>query len=261
MKSRVTKLAKLFLFPLVALLAACGSQKDIVYMQNDQYGQDEAILNMNKIKIQPHDQVSIIVSCKEPELASLFNLKQPNGSGGTTSGNRLAYTVDDEGDITFPMLGKIHIAGLTRDEISKKISDLLINEQWISDPIVTVEFANLHFSALGEVASPGCYSITNDKINLLEALSMAGDLTIHGEREIIVIREQNGKRVKYLVDLRDKNLYDSPVFYLQQNDVIYVQPDKSIARQAADNPNNFKSIALWMSIASFLSTMAVLIFK
>ncbi len=245
---------------LMLLVSSCSTPRNIAYMQNDQYGLQESILNMNKIKIQPQDQVSIIVSCKEPELATLFNLKQP---AGNPSGNnqRMGYTVDDAGDIFFPMLGQVHIAGLTRNEISKKISDLLIKGQWISDPIVTVEFINLHFSVLGEVGAPGSYSITNDKITLLEGLALAGDLTMHGEREITVIREQGGERIKYNVDLRSKDLYDSPVYYLQQNDIIYVRPDKTIARQAADNPNNWKSIGLWISIASFISSMAVLIFK
>lgn len=258
--------------PFVALalgFASCTASKDILYMQNDTYGQEEAIVNLNSIKVQPQDQVSIVVSCKEPELASLFNLMQAqnrlgqrsSNSSGSSNGNVSVYTVDKDGYIEFPVIGQIHIAGLDRQEISRKIADLLIKGDWISDPIVTVEFANLHFSVLGEVGSPGTYAISNDKMTILEGLSMAGDLTPHGEREVVVVREQNGKRTRYIVDLRDKDLFESPAYYLQQNDVIYVKPDKVVARQAADNPNNFKSIALWMSMASFVATMAVLIFK
>ncbi len=255
----IRSLYKLTLFLTILTLSACGIHKDLVYMQDDEYGQQEEILNLNKIKVQPQDQLSIIVSCKEPELAALFNLKRTNTSSGENS--KLVYTVDESGDISFPVLGKIHISGLTRDQISTKIADLLILGEWISDPVVIVEFANLHFSAIGAVNSPGAYSITNDKLTLLEALAMAGDLSPNGERQIIVIREQDGQRIKHMVDLRDKNLFESPVYYIQQNDVIYVKPDKKIARQAADNPNDFKSIGLWMSIVTFLSTMAVLIFK
>ncbi len=244
---------------MILTLSACGIHKDLVYMQDDEYGQQEEILNLNKIKVQPQDQLSIIVSCKEPELAALFNLKRTSTSGGENG--KLVYTVDESGAISFPVLGKIQISGLTRDQISTKIADLLIQGEWISDPVVIVEFANLHFSAIGAVNSPGAYSITNDKLTLLEALAMAGDLSPNGERQIIVIREQDGQRIKHMVDLRDKNLFESPVYYIQQNDVIYVKPDKKIARQAADNPNDFKSIGLWMSIVTFLSTMAVLIFK
>lgn len=255
----IRSLYKLTLFLMILTLSACGIHKDLVYMQDDEYGQQEEILNLNKIKVQPQDQLSIIVSCKEPELAALFNLKRTSTSGGENG--KLVYTVDESGAISFPVLGKIQISGLTRDQISTKIADLLIQGEWISDPVVIVEFANLHFSAIGAVNSPGAYSITNDKLTLLEALAMAGDLSPNGERQIIVIREQDGQRIKHMVDLRDKNLFESPVYYIQQNDVIYVKPDKKIARQAADNPNDFKSIGLWMSIVTFLSTMAVLIFK
>ena len=259
MKSQIKILSKAILSIAILALSACTTHKDLIYMQNDRYGQSESILNLNKIKVQPQDQLRIIVSCKEPKLASLFNLKDNSGSNSGTS--QLSYTVDDNGDINFPELGKIHISGLTRDEISTKIADLLIKGEWISDPIVTVEFSNLHFSAIGAVGAPGTYSITNDKLTLLEALSMAGDLSNNGEREIIVIREQNGKRIKHLVDLRDNDIFDSPVFYIQQNDVIYVKPDEKIARQAADNPNDYKSLGMWFSILSFLMTTSILIFK
>lgn len=256
---------------LMLLVSSCSTPRNIAYMQNTVFGQEEAIANLNEIKIQPHDQLSIVVSCKEPELAQLFNLVQTNkrlgnisSSGNSTSissGSVSVYTVSNTGNINFPVLGEIHVEGLTREEISKKISDALIKGKWISDPIVTVEFTNLHFSVIGEVGHPGTYNISNDHINLFEALSMAGDLTIHGNREIIIVREENGNRLKYLVDLKDHNIFESPVFYLKQNDIIYVAPNNALARQAEDNPNNLKSISLWISIASFISTMAVLIFK
>lgn len=250
------------------LAASCSSTKDIAYMQGSTYGQEEIVMNLNEIKIQPQDKLSIVVSCKEPELARLFNLVQTTNRVGQESylqqsdGRVSVYTVDSEGDIEFPMLGKVHIAGLTREEISEKIASDLIKGKWVSDPVVTVEFANLHFSVVGEVKRPGTYAISNDRVTLLEAISQAGDLTPYGEREIMVIREQDGKRTKYNVDLKDsENLFASPAYYLQQNDVIYVQPNKTVARQAADNPNNLRSISLWTSIASLLTTVAVLIFK
>lgn len=171
------------------------------------------------------------------------------------------YTVDSNGDIEFPVLGKVHIAGLTRQQVSEKIARDLIQGKWVSDPVVTVEFANLRFSVVGEVNSPGTYPIVNDRMTLLEAIAKAGDLTPFGEREIMVIREEGGKRVKYLVNLKDNTMFESPAYYLQQNDVIYVQPNKAVARKAEDNPNNLKSISLWTSIASLLTTVAVLIFK
>ncbi len=251
---------------LMLLVSSCSTPRNIAYMQNTVFGQEEAIANLNEIKIQPKDKLSIVVSCKEPELARLFNLVQASnrvGQEGTqqSDGRVSVYTVDSYGDIMFPVLGKVHIAGLTREQISEKIAQELINGKWVSDPIVTVEYANLHFSVVGEVTSPGTYAISNDQVTLLEALSKAGDLTPYGEREITVIREEGGKRIKYLVDLRDNNLFESPAYYLKQNDIIYVQPNKAVARQAEDNPNNLKSISMWISIASFLTTIAVLIFK
>lgn len=262
LKNIATTAALLFML----LVSSCSTPRNIAYMQNTVFGQEEAIANLNEIKIQPKDKLSIVVSCKEPELARLFNLVQASNRVGQESsqqsdGNVSVYTVDSYGDITFPVLGKVHIAGLTREQISEKIAQDLINGKWVSDPIVTVEYANLHFSVVGEVTNPGTYAISNDQVTLLEALSKAGDLTPYGEREITVIREEGGKRIKYLVDLRDNNLFESPAYYLKQNDIIYVQPNKAVARQAEDNPNNLKSISMWISIASFLTTIAVLIFK
>lgn len=251
---------------LLLLASSCSSPENIAYMQNTVYGQEDVIANLSEIKIQPHDQLTIVVSCKEPELVQLFNLVQVNKQVGQTGrqsqGNNVsAYTVNGNGDINFPVLGRIHIAGLNRDQISGKIAKALTDGKWIADPMVSVEFANLHFSIVGEVASPGTYAIADDKMTLLEAISKAGDLTEYGEREITVIREQDGKRKKYLVDLKDRNLFESPAYYIQQNDVIYVRPNKAVARRSEDNPNNLKSISLWTSIASLLTTVAVLIFK
>ncbi len=235
-------------------------------MQNAVFGQEEAVLNLNEIKVQPQDRLSIVISCKEPELARQFNLVQTENRVGQSDqqqsqGRVSVYTIDSEGNIEFPVLGKIHIAGLNRQQISEKIADTLKEGRWINDPVVSVEFANLHFSVVGEVKSPGTYAISNDKMTLLEGIAKAGDLTEFGEREVIVVREHDGKRKKYLVDLKDNSLFDSPAYYLQQNDVIYVQPNKAVARKAEDNPNNLKSISLWTSIASLITTIAVLVFK
>ena len=252
---------------LLAAASSCSTPKNIAYFQDAAYGKEEAVVNMNTIKVQPQDRLSIVVSCKEPELARLFNLVQTQNRVGQESstqqsdGRVSSYTVDSNGDIEFPVLGKVHIAGLTRQQVSEKIARDLIQGKWVSDPVVTVEFANLRFSVVGEVNSPGTYPIVNDRMTLLEAISKAGDLTPFGEREIMVIREEGGKRVKYLVNLKDNTMFESPAYYLQQNDVIYVQPNKAVARKAEDNPNNLKSISLWTSIASLLTTVAVLVFK
>lgn len=265
---KIRKVLEAAALTLLLTATSCTGIQDITYMQDAVYGREEIVTESRPIRVQPHDKISIVVSCKEPELARLFNLVQTTNLVGQdgeqksqSQGHVSVYTVDDKGDIEFPVLGKVHIAGLTRDEISGKLSEELIKGKWVSDPVVTVEYANLHFSVVGEVKAPGTYAITNDRITLLEAISRAGDLTPYGEREVTVIREKDGKRIKYLVDLRDNSMFESPAYYLQQNDVVYVKPNGAIARQAADNPNNLKSIALWTSIASLLTTVAVLVFK
>ena len=178
------------------------------------------------------------------------------------NGEISGYTLDDKGNIDFPSVGTLHIAGMTKSQIAALVKQRLIQENLINDPVVTVEFMNLYFSVLGEVKTPGKYAITKDQITLLEAISMAGDLSIYGKRDaIFVIREENGKRVTHWVDIRSKDLFNSPVYYLRQNDVIYVQPNKVRAGQSTINENSVKSVSLWISIGSFLSSLGVLLFK
>ena len=133
----------------------------------------------------------------------------------------------------------------------------------INDPVVTVEFSNLYISVLGEVNNPGRYGIDRDKITLLDAIGMAGDLTIYGKRQnVVVMREEEGKQLFYRVDLTSvDDLYSSPVYYLQQKDVVYVEPNETRARQSTVNGNNVRSTSFWVSIASLLTSVAVLIFK
>ena len=145
---------------------------------------------------------------------------------------------------------------MTRSQIAALVKQRLKEENLVNDPVVTVEFMNLSFSVLGEVKTPGKYSISKDYITLLEAISMAGDLTIYGKRDaIFVIREEKGERVTHWVDLK------SPVYYLKQNDVVYVQPNKVRAGQSTLNENSVKSVGLWISIGSFLTSLGVLLFK
>ena len=151
---------------------------------------------------------------------------------------------------------------MTKSQIAALVKQKLIDENLVKDPVVTVEFMNLYFSVLGEVKSPGKYSITKDQITLLEAISMAGDLSIYGKRNaVFVIREENGERVTHWADLRSKDVFNSPVYYLKQNDVIYVQPNKVRAGQSTLNENSVKSVSMWITIASFLTSLGVLIFK
>lgn len=251
------------------LLTSCNTSKEILYFQDVVVNQSEGIEGARDITVQPKDQISIVVSSKDPQLAALFNLTRvqyragaADLRGNNNNGEVSGYTLDDKGDIDFPVLGSLHIAGMTKSQISKLIKKRLIAEDWVKDPVVTVEFMNLYFSVLGEVKNPGKYAITKDQITLLEAISMAGDLTIFGKRDaIFVVREENGKRVIHWVDLRSTFIFHSPVYYLKQNDVVYVQPNKVRAGQSTLNENNVKSVGLWVSIGSFLTSLGVLLFK
>lgn len=257
---------------LVVLLASCSTSKKIVYFQDVEVNKPETIVGARDITVQPKDQISILVSSRDPQLAALFNLVQAqtrlgvgtNGSANSTTGNNSVsgYTLDNKGNIDFPVLGTLHIGGMTKKQIADLVKERLIKENLVKDPVVTVEFMNLYFSVLGEVSAPGKYNISKDQITLLEAISMAGDLTIYGKRDaIFVIREENGNRITHWVDIRSKNFFNSPAYYLKQNDVVYVRPNKVRAGQSTINENNVKSVGLWISLASFLTSLGVLIFK
>lgn len=252
------------------MLASCHTEEKILYFQDVELGKVENITNAVDIKLQPQDQISIVVNSKDSELASLFNLVRARQTLGNTTGNVFAsnqgeiagYTIDDAGYIDFPQVGKVKVAGMTKNQVADYIKGILVDRNLCADAIVTVEYLNLNVSVFGEVSKPGRYSITKDRLTILEALSMAGDLTIHGRRDnIYVVREEAGKRVTYSVDIRSKDIFNSPVFYLQQNDAIYVHPSKVRAGQSNINENSFKSVSLWVSFASLICTVATLVFK
>lgn len=249
-------------------LASCKTYKNINYIQDVQVNTTESIAENQGIRIQPKDMLSIVVSSKTPELAMAFNLpvvtyqagsEVVSGAGST---RLIGYVVDNDGNIDFPLLGKIQVAGLTRWQLQELIKQQIVNAGLMKELVVTVEFMNFKVSIMGEVNAPGSYTINGDKVTILEALSMAKDLTIFGKRDgVYVIREENGKRTTYNVDLRSVDLFNSPAYYLRQNDVVYVEPNKVRAGQSTINENSLKSVSLWISISSFLTSLAVLIFK
>lgn len=267
MQMRLKKL--LAITAAVMLAAGCSTT---TYMQVD-YLQDlnrETTLEMKENKgivIQPQDQLSIVVSSRNPELSAALNKPVASYQAGSEinatnvgSYRLLGYVVNNDGNIEFPMLGEIHVAGLNRWELQDLIKSKVIDAGILLDPIVTVEFMNFRISVMGEVNSPGTYNVTGDKITLLGALSLAKDLTIYGRRDnVTVIREQNGQRSVYKVDLRKSNIFDSPAYYLQQNDVIYVYPNSVRAGQSTINENYFKSGNFWISLSSVAITVTNLI--
>jgi polysaccharide export outer membrane protein len=227
-------------------------------------GKFTKIPEIPELIIQPQDMLSIVVSSKEPELALPFNLPVISYQevGETYMQQRiLGYIVDKTGNIDFPVLGVLHIEGLTRTRLAQFIKEKIIAEGYVKNPVVTVQFMNFRVTVNGEVTRPGTYEIKNDHITLFEALSMAGDLTIYGRRDNVkVVREKNGERTTYQADLRAVNIFESPVYYLQQNDIIYVTPNRYRSNQT-NNAGQVQQISLWVSIASFLASVAVLVFR
>jgi polysaccharide export outer membrane protein len=211
--------------------------------------------------INQDDLLAIMVNSKDPELALPFNMPMVSYQLGSQSAPQqrvLGYLVDKEGNIDFPILGNLKVAGLTRMQLTSLIKNRLINEDLIKDPIITVQFLNFTVSVMGEVARPGSFTINSDRVTLLEALSMAGDLTIYGKRNrVAVIRETNGKRTVLFHDLRSSDIFESPCYYLQQNDIVYVEPNKARAGQSEINQNN--SVSVWLSAVSILASVAALI--
>ena len=269
----VIKMKNIFKFAVAALLAAaaisCNPQtyKQINYLQDIQ---NDTIMSMkvnSGIVIQPQDQLMIIVSSRTPALAAEFNLSAVNymaGSevlgGGSGYQRTVGYVVDNNGDINFPVLGTLHAAGKTRWELQEMIRDEIVDNGYIKDPVISVEFMNFKISVLGEVTAPGTYSIAGDKITIFQALALARDLTIYGKRDAVeVIREKGGKRQVYVLDLRDSDIFSSPGYYLQQNDVVYVTPNSVRAGQSTINENYFKSAGFWMALGNIGVTVTNLI--
>ena len=270
---KLTVLAGLFVG--ASVLSSCGTPKEVVYFQDMQPGTTEIRMTAPvEITIRPEDKISIIVNSRDPQLTDLFNLPyvarqlgvSTRNGGSSTYGNNQGisgYTVDAEGNIDFPVLGKIHVAGMKREEIARHIKDELIANNLVKDPVVTVEFMNLCISVLGEVNNPGRFNIDRDRITILDALSMAGDLTIYGNRfKVMVMRQEGDVQRVYGVNLTSgKHIYTSPVYYLQQNDVVYVEPNNVRARQSTVNGNNVRSTSFWISLASLLTSIGILIFN
>ena len=251
----------------VFALTSCATVKDIAYFQNRVANQPEKIDKHAGIVIQPKDILSIVVSSRNPELVAMFNLPVISYQAGsefqTTSISNLrlmGYAVDNEGNIDFPTLGKLNVAGMTRWQLSSMIKDRLISDGYLSDAVVTVEFMNFKISVLGEVNYPGTFSIEGDKVTVLQALSLARDLTIFGKREnVSVIREKNGERVIYEINLTDVNLFKSPAYYLQQNDIVYVEPSDIKARQSTTDDKSLRMTSIFVSGGSLLISLASLI--
>ncbi len=221
----------ILLTTLAALLTSCASSKKFVYLQDMEPGQHYPYKGTHEATVQCDDRIMITVDSKNPEVALPFNVKSGSFTMGTdgnvvSAGNAAqeGYRVDVNGNIYFPILGELHVAGLKVSEVTDMIRNKIIEGGYIKDPIVSLEFLNFKYSVIGAVANNGTYTIDGDRVTLLEAIARAGDLTKAARIDRVgVIREENGGRTIYMHDLRSKDIFDSPCFYLNQNDIVIVE--------------------------------------
>lgn len=218
----------------VLIFTSCASRKSFVYLQDMEMGTKYPISTKYEAVIHDDDRLSITVSSKNPELAIPFNISGGSvqvGNDGTisaaaaNSGKQGGYRVDVDGNIDFPILGKIHVAGMTVNDAKQLIREKIIAGNYISDPIVSIEFLNFKYTVLGAVGHNGTFTANGDRVTLLEAIANAGDLSSKAQtNRVAVIREINGERQMFMHDLTSKDIFESPCFYLQQNDIVYVEP-------------------------------------
>ena len=261
------KLAKTLVLPLFTaiLMASCGSQKDVPYFQNSTEVDLSKSQYLYDARIMPKDQLTITVSCIDDAAAAPFNMTVPTpyslNQRSTYSQPMLqSYLVDNDGNIQFPIIGRIHVGGLTKAEAERMIEEKI--KPYMSEaekPIVTVRIPGYQISVIGEVQRPGTFNVSREKITILEALAQAGDLTIWGQRtNVQLIREDaTGKKTVHFFDLTDANIINSPYYYLQQNDVVYVTPNKV----KAQNSNIGSMTTLWFSATSILISLTSLLYN
>lgn len=225
----------LFLASLLAvlLLSSCA-HKNFVYLQDMYRGQKYPFNDNYEAVVHKDDRLSITVSGKNPELAIPFNIYGGSfkvgidgsvSADGTAKVNEKGYRVDVDGNIDFPILGKLHVEGLKVSQVTELIKQKIEEGNYMKDPIVSIEFLNFKYTVLGAVGHSGTFTVDGDRITLLEAIAKAGDLSSKAKTDrVAVIRETNGERQMFMHDLRSKDVFKSPCFYLQQNDIVYVEP-------------------------------------
>ncbi len=262
------------------LVTSCKTPKDITYLQGFNNGDVMTVTPAKDITAQPGDRISILVHSKDAALAEQFNLPVQtrrtgqvltgtmasgmySANSGSGNGQTSSYVVDNFGDIEYPVLGTIHVADKTRHEISRMIESEIKSRKLIKDPTVTVEFLDHSITFLGAVSQPGRKIFDRDQLTLLEGIGLAGDLAITGQRtNVKVIRQEDGKERAYEVDLTNpESVYSSPVYYLQPNDIIYVEPNNMAKRSTTPMSSSAFTPAFWMSVLSFAASMVVLVAK
>lgn len=262
----IKRIYKIVMMVAVAALCACSTPKEITYFQDTDTGGRYAIAHDLDIRMRCNDKVSIVVHSRDAQLAQMFNLPvQSQRVGNVTGGNQgnqmSVYTVDNRGYIDFPGIGELNVLNKNREEVAAMIKSEITTRNLLKDPVVTVEFDNMFINVLGEVNKPGRYALTKDRVSVLDALGMAGDLTIQGQRRNVkVLRVENGARTVYNLDMTMlTEVVASPAYYLQQDDVVVVEPNDYKKRQTTVNGNNSRSASLYVSLGSLLMSVAALL--
>lgn len=252
------------------IFASCASRKDIQYLQDVDDMYTETVIPNSGIIIEPGDLLSIVVTSKDTELSSIFNMQpgtttyvqgMTNGSNNVNNvRNDMGYRVDSEGNIVFPVLGTLHAAGLNRVQLEDLIKQRILKEGMLKDFSVRVSFLNFRVSVLGDVAKLGNYAIADDHFNLLQLMAEVGGTNVTAEiEEVVVVREKNNKRQVYKVNLKSKDLFNSPAYYLQQNDVVYVIPNDRKAATRDANTSALQTVGFWTGLASFAASIGTMI--
>lgn len=246
----------------IVFIASCAPREKIVYFQNlEDYVSEN---NIEPTRFKPNDMISIIVSASNVESAIPFNLlsiarpvttaRSSQSLFGSGTSMEVPYMINSEGEIEFPVLGTIKIEGMS----TKELQEYLITElkEYIKDPIVNIRFLNFTITILGEVAIPGTYPVGGERISLPEALGLAGDMSIFGRRDnILVVREISGRKTYKYLDIRDPNILNSDYYYLQQHDIVYVEPNRAERQSSIFNRN----LSTYISVASLLLSLYVII--
>lgn len=281
MRRTFANILVIFYAAMLVVLQSCSSTREMAYITDAERDSAQQIITTYANSIHPGDQLYIYVYSETPESVIPFNQETHwiavergyvNSVSGSTNENVISetyrkgtvgqvsgYWVGDDGMIDFPVLGKLYVVGMTYDSLQAFIQQKLIAGEYLFDPVVTVSSMNFRVSVVGEVARPGEFHVQGDRLTLLEALAMCGDLTQYGVREkVVVVREKNGKAVPLVVDLTKKTLFDSECYYLQHNDIVYVEPNAKKKNQANYDPNLQHDIVSTFRLGTAISRLVYL---
>lgn len=268
-KERKIVMNRIFIAFAMALivLSSCKTREKVLYFQDAENWSSIKTKAIEPLTLLPGDKLSVVVtSSATPELAQKFNLPivtlQAGGTTRSYSNQISLYTIDENGCIDIPTLGRVKVQGLTRSQAAEHIQKEMRDGGHLRDAVVTISAYDQYVTIMGEVKSPGRLPINRDNMTILEAIGQAGDLTIQARRDrIMVIRQEGDISKTYYVDIRSKDIFNSPVYNLKQNDVIYVEPNKVRMGQSTNNDNSVRSISTWLSVSSILISLGILVFK